>query len=195
MSLPGPSDALRHGPAPAPAHSPGLRERYEQYRAGQGRELLNVIPREGIRSLIRSLRERGHPAPPVNGDTLEWLATRCAELLPLPPFEVWARDFYAARHAYEGLPGPPLAPETGDGEPVTVEVRGLRHDGREWMAALALRPLGRQWVGHIRFHPSGEARVFTTGDIFRETSPVAVRRRFRGFDDHTLGAFLRSCLG
>lgn len=179
----------------APAHSPGLRGRYEQYRIAQGRDLLNVIPREGIRSLIRHLRTRGQAPPPVEGDTLAWLATRCAELLPLPPFEVWVRDFHGARREYDGLPGPPLAPATDDGAPVTVEVRALHHEDREWVAALALRPLGRQWVGHIRFHPSGEARVLTTGDIFREASPTAVRERFQSFDSHTLGAFLRSSLG
>lgn len=177
------------------AHSPVLRDRYERYREAQGRELLNVIPREGIRSLIRHLRALGHEPPVGPGDTLGWLATRCADLLPLPPFQDWARDFYRARPAYQALPGPPLAPATGDGEPVTVEVRSLWHDDREWVAALALRPLDRQWVGHIRFHPPGEARVFTTGDIFREATPVAVRERFRSFDSHTLGAFLRSCLG
>lgn len=195
MSSRDPSSTVRDAPVRAPAHSPSLRERYEQYRAAQGRDLLTVIPREGIRSLIRHLRTRGHPPPAPEGDTLRWLATRCADLLPLPPFEVWARDFHGSRDAYEGLPGPPLAPETGDGEPVTVEVRTLKEGDREWMAALALRPLDGQWVGHIRFHPAGESRGFTTADIFREASPGAVRRRFRSFDTHTLGAFLRSCLG
>ena len=186
-----PQDRLR---APS-VHSPGLRERYARYRETQGKELLNVIPREGIRSLIRHLRKHGHPPPSPGGDTLTWLADQCAALLPLPTFEVWARDFYRARPEYEGQPGPPLAPATGDGEAVTVEVRPLDHADRKWMAALAIRRMDRQWVGHIRFHPPGEARVFTTGDIFREDSPVAVRERFRSFDAHTLGAFLRSSLG
>lgn len=184
-------DPVQH----APAHSPVLRERYLRYRESQGRELLRVVPREGIRTLIRHFRREGHPAPPVDGDTLGWLATRCAALLPLPPFEVWAADFYRARSAYEEIPGPPLAPATGDGEPVTVDLQSLWHEDREWTAALALRPLDGQWVGHIRFHPLGGGRVFTTADIFREASPVAVRRRFRSFDSRTLGAFLNSSLG
>lgn len=176
-------------------HSPSLRERYLAYRQAQGRELLNVIPREGVRSLLRHFRaDAPGDAPREGEDLLEWLALRCGDLLPLPPFELWVRDFHQARGAYATEPGPPLAPEAPGGEHVTVEVRSHRYQGKEWVAALAVRPQHDLWVGHIRFHPQQESAVFTTGDIFREASPVEVRQRFHTFDEHTLNAFLRSAL-
>lgn len=191
---------METGPVPGAdaaldVHSPSLRERYLTYRQAQGRELLNVIPREGVRSLLRHFRTRSPAEAPAEGeDLLEWLALRCGDLLPLPPFEVWVRDFHAARGAYASEPGPPLAPEAPGGEHVTVEVRTHRYQGKEWVASLAVRPQHDQWVGHIRFHPDRESAVFTTGDIFREASPVEVRDRFHTFDEHTLNAFLRSSL-
>lgn len=186
---------LHGGGAPATIHSPSLQDRYRAYRKVQGRELLNVIPREGVRSLLRHFRaEERAPGTDAAGDVLEWLAERCGDLLPLPPFEIWARDFHGAREAYAAEPGPPLAPEDPYGEAVTVEVRSLRQEGEGWVAALALRPQHDLWVGHIRFHREASDAVFTTGDIFREASPLEVRQRFGGFDDHTLSAFLRSAL-
>jgi hypothetical protein len=125
---------------------------------------------------------------------LDWLAGHCATLLPLPPFERWAEDFYRARSAYDPIPGPPMAPAAPDGSPVTVEVRSLAFGGGHWTAGLALRPEGGGWTGHIRFHAREEGPVYATGEVFREGSPLAVRQRFQGFDDHTLGAFLRSAL-
>lgn len=180
----------------APLHSPSLRDRYLAYRQAQGRELLNVIPREGVRSLLRHFRnaEDGHPTGELGDEVLEWLAGRCGELLPLPPFEVWVKDFHRARSEYARIPGPPLAPATPDGEPVTVEVRSTTLGDGEWVAALALRPMEDLWVGHIRFHRADEQGVFTTGEVFRETSPLEVRQRFQAFDDRTLNAFLRSAL-
>ncbi|MDT8341963.1 MAG: hypothetical protein RQ751_10665 [Longimicrobiales bacterium] len=193
-------------------HSPTLRERYAAYRRAQGRELLNVIPREGVRSLLRHLRASGDasvdaargPTPRAGraeasveadgGALLEWLAARCEALLPLPPFEVWVRDFQGGREEYASEPGPPLAPSAPDGSPVAVEVRSLRHAGEAWVAALAVRPAAERWVGHIRFHREGDPGAVTTGEIFREDSPVQVRERFRSFDPHTLSAFLRSAL-
>jgi len=170
-------------------------ERYEAYRKSQGRELLNVIPREGVRALLRHFRtdERAREAG-EGEDLLVWLADRCGDILPLPPFDVWAQDFHRDRGAYAHVPGPPLAPQAPDGSPVTVELRSLSHGGQEWVAALALRPGDDQWVGHIRFHPGGAPGFFTTGEVFRESSPTEVRRRFQSFDEHTLGAFLRSAL-
>lgn len=178
------------------AHSASLQDRYDLYRKTQGRELLNVIPREGVRTLLRHFREDGGPTPdsPPGENVLEWLAERCCDVLPLPPFEVWAEEFHAARRSFSSVPGPPLAPEAPDGAPVTVDVRPLLHRGQEWIAALALRADEHQWLGHIRFHAAGQARVYTTGDVFREPSPMEVRKRFRAFDERTLSAFLRSAL-
>lgn len=184
------------GSSPSPdLHSPSLRERYVAYREAQGRELLNVIPREGVRSLLRHFRATGELSASGEGEEmLSRIASHCSGLLPLPPFEEWARDFHSARAAYASFPGPPLAPQTPDGEPVTVDVRTLEHADGEWVASLALKPVDDVWVGHVRFHPQGSDRVFRTGDIFREPSPVDVRERFRSFDDRTLNAFLRSAL-
>ena len=91
-------------------------------------------------------------------------------------------------------PVAPLAPEAPDGAPVTVDVRSVHFRDREWIAALALRSRDDHWVGHIRFHPAGDGAAYATGDVFREPSPMDVRKRFQSFDDRTLGAFLRSAL-
>lgn len=176
-------------------HSPSLRERYLAYREAQGRELLNVIPREGVRSLLRHFRaSEDLPADEGGEEILAGIASRCSRLLPLPPFEEWVKDFHESRSEYASFPGPPFAPQAPDGEPVTVEVRTLVHGEQEWVASLALRPADDAWVGHVRFHPQGSDRVFRTGDIFREPSPIDVRERFQSFDDRTLNAFLRSAL-
>jgi hypothetical protein len=185
----------------AQAHSLLLRDRYLAYCSDQGRELLNIIPREGVRSLLRHFRLNGGVSPFVNKvedpedrGTLYWLAERAMEILPLPPFEVWVQDFHLSRFEYATVPGPPMAPEAPDGEPVTVELRNIQRDAEEWVAALAVRPRAQDWVGHIRFHSPGVSQVFTTGEIFQESNPTDVRQRFRDFDDRTLGAFLSSTL-
>ncbi|MEJ2539814.1 MAG: hypothetical protein P8188_07575 [Gemmatimonadota bacterium] len=185
--------------APQPLHSPSLRERYESYRRAQGRALLDLLSREGLRSVLR------HPggaldaaAPGMEGappsDDLGALALRCADLLPLPPFPVWVEDFHRHRRAYVDQPGPPLAPEAEDGRPVTVDVRTLRHRGQVWVAGLAVRRVGALWVGHVPFHRPGEPGSVQTGEILREDSPLAVRQRFQEFDERTLQALLRSAL-
>jgi hypothetical protein len=183
------------------AHSLLLRDRYLAYCSDQGRELLNIIPREGVRSLLRHFRLNGgvHPYADRVEDaddrgTLYWLAERAMEILPLPPFDVWVQDFHASRFEYATVPGPPMAPEAPDGEPVTVELRSIRRGESEWVASLGVRTLGERWVGHIRFHSPGEPKVFTTGEIFREPSPIDIRQRFRDFDERTLKAFLNSVL-
>lgn len=177
-------------------HSASLQERYAQYRRTQGRELLNVIPREGVRTLLRHFRadEGGSPEGTRGENLLEWLAGRCCEILPLPPLEIWAREFHAARRSFAHVPGAPLAPEAPDGTPVTVDVRSVPYRDREWIAALALRSREDHWVGHIRFHASEEETAYATGDVFREASPMEIRKRFQSFDERTLGAFLRSAL-
>lgn len=183
------------GYGPVTVHSPSLRERYDAYCQSQGRELLNIIPREGVRSLLRHFGGE-HRVASLSGDEdlLEWLARRCRDLLPLPPFEEWVSDFRSGRSAYVAVPGPPMAPRTADGAPVTVDLRSVRYHGEEWVAALALRPQDDQWVGHIRFHLHDAVSAYTTAEVFREPSPVEVRERFHSFDDRTLGAFLRSAL-
>ena len=185
--------------APPPVHSTSLRDRYEEYCRTQGRELLNLVPREGVRSLLRLLHDvDGMPTSSdgdsASGDALDRLAELCRRLLPLPPFEVWTEDFHRARSAYAGLPGPPLAPQAEDGRPVTVAVRALTHRSEPWVADLALRPLEGRWVGHVRFHRPGDPSFVQTGEILREDTPQDVRERFGDFDEGTLVALLRSAL-
>jgi len=185
-----------------PLHTATLRERYESYRQNQGRELLNLLPADGLRGILRHLKAAGSTVAGGAGAstglddvvTLDDLARRCADILPLPPFEVWAEDFHRSRRAYESLPGPPLAPSSDDGRPVTVAVRTIRHRGEAWVAGLALRPIDPLWVGHVRFHISGNPDFVQTGDIIRERTPEEVRHRFADFDERTLEALLRSVL-
>lgn len=197
-----PDSAARSAGLGPALHSETLRERYRSYRLNQGRELLALLPAEGLRGVLRHL-QGDSSAPGRTGGrtseldevvTLEDLAHRCADLLPLPPFEVWAEDFHRARAAYESQPGPPLAPRAEDGRPVTVAVRTIRYQGGAWVAGLGLRPLDTLWVGHVRFHAAGDPDFVQTGDILREPTPEEVRRRFREFDDRTLEALLRSVL-
>lgn len=176
--------------------TPALRDRYTRYRLQQGRELLTLLPREGIRVLLRRrlLADRAGGDP---GLAMEELATACADLLPLPPFAVWLRDFQEHRRAYlETDVLGPAGPEAPEGAPVTVAVRSFLADGEAWTAELVVRQGsdGRRWDGCLHFHRGEGDPVARTGDVFSEPRAEEVRERFRAFDDHTLRAFLRSSL-
>lgn len=184
----------------APLHTsatpatPALHERYRRYRIQQGRELLTLLPREGIRALLRQ-RIASAPATSGSGLAMEELAHVCAELLPLPPFAVWLQDFQEHRRAHLEVDHlGPSGPEGPQGAPVTVAVRSFLADGEGWTAELVVRPEGERWCGVLHFHRGEGAPVARTGDIFSEVRPEEVRARFRAFDDHTLRAFLRSSL-
>ena len=79
---------------------------------------------------------------------------------------------------------------------MTVELRRLEYEGRDWLAGLELfwEPAG--WRGFISFRPetSGSGTGPRTTDIFREDTSEAVRTRFRSFTPDALHAFLRSAL-
>lgn len=173
-----------------------LRRRYVEYRARQGRELLALIPREGLRSLIRAEREaRGGDLDVTSANGLEILASRCEALLPLPPFDVWARDFHRNRRAHAGPDAPSITPTSPDRQPVTVDVREFRSpEGVVWVAALDLQGGDQRWTGAVRFHSPAASGVHRTGPILRETDGAEVRERFRSFDVATLRALLRSAL-
>jgi len=173
-----------------------LRARYRSYCTRQGRELLALLPREGLRALIRSTREAGEGELDFSStDGLQLLAERCEALLPLPPFAVWIRDFQQNRAAYSGPEAPPVAPEGVDRGPVTVDVREFQAgDGGTWVVALDLQGSSDRWSGALRFHCPPDPIVYATGSILRETDALSVRDRFHAFDRATLRAMLRSAL-
>lgn len=175
--------------------NPALRSRYEAYRVQQGRDLVALLPREGLRALLREMHEAGTAFGFGSTDGFEALAHRCADLLPLPPFEVWARDFANNRVAYGGPEAPPLAPTRAAEDAVTVAVVEFLSDrGEEWVASLDVRQVDLRWTGTVRFHRPTSAATCRTGPILRESDPESVRARFAGFDRTTLSALLRSAL-
>ena len=175
--------------------NPALRSRYEAYRVQQGRELVALLPREGLRALLREMHDAGTAIDFASAGGFETLAHRCADLLPLPPFDVWARDFARNRAAYGGPESPPLAPTRASGEAVTVAVVDFLNDrGEEWVASLEVRRQDLLWTGTVRFHRPASAAACRTGPILREADPESVRARFDGFDRTTLSALLRSAL-
>lgn len=169
-----------------------LRLRYAAYRLRQGRDLLTLLPREGVRSLVRLARSEDTRAEP----SFEDLARLAADLLPLPPFGAWLEDFHRHRAEHLAIAEPPVSagPVTPAGESVTLEVRGFRTGNEEWVASLVVHEVPEGWRGAVHFHRPPETRSVRTADIFREADVTAVRDRFRAFDEATLGAFLRSSL-
>lgn len=168
-----------------------LAHRYAAYRLRQGRELLQLVSREGRREIIRACRDRTG-----GGDSLDELAAFCATLLPLPPLAVWLEDFQQHRSAHLALDDPAaVGPRTPDGSPVIVGVRELRHAGCAWVAQLLVTPRDTGWHGAIHFHrQDGDGSSVRTGHIFREGGVEAIRERFDSLGSSTVAAFLRSAL-
>ncbi len=172
------------------ASTPQLIERYAKYRLRQGRQLLHLLPREGLRQVMKLAAKPSSLDP----DDFDRLAIVCANLLPLPPFAIWIRDFHDHRAAYEVEVGGETGPEIASGETVTVDLRVFSVAGDEWVAALELSPAAKGWRGRVRFHAPQVEGVSQTADIFREDLSSDVRNRFRGTTDVTLRALLRSTL-
>ncbi|MBT8336121.1 MAG: hypothetical protein KJO11_05915 [Gemmatimonadetes bacterium] len=172
--------------------SEALQSRYRAYRIEQGRALLGLVPREGLRALVRAA---GVGSSSDGQASLDALAAYCADRLPLPPLPVWARDFAAHREAH--IADAPLleaGPRSPNGAPVAVAVRGFRSAGVERVARLVVRPRGDDWEGAVEFPTPGDGRATRTAPVFREATVPAIRNRFDSFDDRTLEAFLRSTL-
>lgn len=173
----------------------GLRPLYEAYRRREATALLSLLPREAVRPLYRVAREQ---MAPISGEGLEDPVALLVDfveqqLLPLPPFHVWLRDFRAHRAAHlEGMEATPAGPDPAS--PVAVEVRNLRYGGGDWYAALHLFRRDSVWWGFIRFSGAPDLTEVRTADIFREDDPEAIRDRFRSFGNDALQAFLRSSL-
>lgn len=178
------------GYRPSPPATSALQERYRSYRLRQGRDLLGLIPREGLRQVIQACRPAGA------GDlSLDELAAFCADLMPLPSLTVWMVDFQRNRAAHLADEAPAEAgPRSPDGTPVAVAVRHFRYRGRDWVAQLQVQPLEDRWEGAIHFHGDDDDRAWRTAPIFREATVAAIRERFQIFDDATVAAFLRSAL-
>ncbi len=193
--LPGHSpESLTHISDPGMARQdPHLQSRYEEYRRRQARELVSILPREAIRPIYARAREWGRTrGVRVEKDPLATLVLFLAHLLPLPPFHVWLNDRLAnlEAHLREEFESPQARSRTT--APVTVESRRMEMEGRHWRAALHLFLGHEVWRGFITFHPVEGGEVLRTADIFREEDPEEIRTRFRGYQNHTLQAFLRS---
>lgn len=190
----GPSGAAPRSAPESETGSSSLEARYRAYCRRQGELLPTLIPREGIRPLYRAARDwamdRGIPP---GKDPLAILHQYCEEvLLPLPPFEEWARHqggdgagLQALQSESQG--GVPLA------EPVLVALRRFAYESGEWSAGLTVlrRPSG--WSGHITF-ADGAGGTARSADIFLEDDLSEIRSRFESLEPHTLSAFLRSAL-
>lgn len=174
---------------------PDLGARYEEYRHRQAKGLVSILPKQAIRPLYAQAREWGRETGrEVEKDPLATLLLFIETILPLPPRSVWEDDraTYLDAHVREEFASPPAHRQ--DSPPVTVESRGMEMDGRRWRATLNLFRRDDAWRGFIVFNPMSTRDSLRTADIFREEDPEEIRRRFLGFHNQTLQAFLRSVL-
>ncbi|MEX2526177.1 MAG: hypothetical protein WEA09_00950 [Gemmatimonadota bacterium] len=190
-----------------------LRALYHRYCTSQGAALTSLLPREAVRPLYReALARRGASTSDDAGgsnDPMGLLAQHCASILPLPPFQVWVRDFQAHRMEYLEALAKAVGPQ-GRSEPVEVEAIPFLSGRQQWVAGLQLFRDGDAWRGFIAFTPQAgqdqlapeapgrsQTRLSSqvrTADIFREQLPGEVRNRFRDLSPAALHAFLRSSL-
>jgi len=180
-----------------------LRALYLRYCEHEAGELLRLLPREGLRALWRQVRESDRDAdtPLSASRSLERLRAKARALLPLPPYEIWLRDYVVARVDYLERMGISTAPERSG--PVTVAVRAF---GDTWWAHLNLERRDGEWTGHLAFHAEteelflrsnksggeGGGAELRTAEIFRGGTPEEIRSRFREFPPEALEDFRRS---
>lgn len=173
-----------------PLRTEELESEYVAYRVRQARGFIQLIPREGVRPLLRQALATATDAEQVADDPMGTLLRHCLDRLPLPPFEVWLADRRAHPSAHVGdIEASASAPTAAT--PLTVEARGFTV-GREGVSArLRVFRDAEAWRGFIAFE--GDRRgVHATSVIFREPSLEDVRERFRSFDFEALSAFYRS---
>jgi len=170
-----------------------LRREYAEYRMRQGRELVFLLPPDAVRPLLRRMHRQAVPADRLRDDPLAALADYCANLLPLPPFDVWLGDVREHPDEYlESLDSPGGAPTVS--APATLDARCFERAGTEWIARLrAFRDQGA-WRGFITFHSRDGDPVQRTSLVFREEGPREVRERFLTFESAALESFLRSAM-
>ncbi len=177
-----------------PPHAAVLRGRYDEYCRQQVTLLLEIVPREALRTLYRSARSWAtREGLHESKDPMSTLRAFCRELLPLPPFEIWLSDFEHHRLAHLSA-GAELSPLTQTLEPIVVTSKRIEYRAEWWRGALEVYRRGDAWRGIIRFQRKGEGEHFRTGEIFREDELQDLRDRFNSFTALTLSAFLRSTL-
>jgi len=172
--------------------SRGLLPRYEAYRRHQVRELLSLLPPEGLRALYREART-AFVGESAQSDPMAVLGEFVKRLMPLPPFHVWYQD--VRRNPERHLDEPWMADVLPDrSAPAALDARTELLQGAQWRVELRVHHTGDGWRGHLSFRREKDERTWRTGDVFREPDAQAVLGRFREFDRITLEAFLRSVL-
>lgn len=179
--------------APGATASVSLERQYRAYCRTQAGAFLSLIPRDGVRPLYARARAWAIEADQYEAkDPLETLVRFVVEVLPLPPFDVWARDFernpllYLRAFVAGGVPSP------GWSEPAAVECRPVRSGDQGWTSSLNIYPDDGIWRGFISFENEESSTSFRTTDVFCENEPEEVQRRFSELTEATLEAFLRS---
>ena len=175
-----------------------LHAQYERYRTRQVGDLLKLMPRAAVRDLYGDARDwaerRGlHDTR----DPMATLVRFAGQLLPLPPFEVWAAD--RERNPLGHLDGGDAeALAESMTEPVDAARRRFDYRGRSWIACLGLFRDGRVWRGFISFEAGaadeGGALKCRTANVLLESTAGLVRDRFLELNRGVLSAFLRSAL-
>ncbi len=193
--------------------SPESRSTYERYRIGEAMSFLHLVPRDGIRPLYAEAREWARREGIHNSaDPMESLLRFLLKVLPLPPYSVWREDvrtceFEYALRACSAPDAEERAPE------VTVDSRTFQHYRKPWNAGLHMYQDGRGWRGFISFAPAAESPLapaakvplapadggqsrsaVRTANIFVDSDPRAIRRRFRSYRENVLTGLLRSAL-
>jgi hypothetical protein len=166
-----------------------LLRRYESYRWHQARELLAMLPPEGLRSLHR----RASAEDGEENDPMARLRDLVLRTLPLPPFHVWYQDVCRNPEAHLDevwMADVPAAPS----EPLALWSRVEPLRGVRWNVELAAHHAAQGWRGSLTFNRVGEVERWRTGEIFREQDVRALLDRFQELDRVSLEAFLRSVL-
>ncbi len=182
------------GQAPVAIPRDDLVLHYEAYRVRQARALIGLLPRDAIRPLYRRARKAAG-ATVDEDDPMAVLVAHCESLLPLPPFEVWLEDLERWPDAHwREVEASPDAPSSAS--PVTIDTRRFRHGLESWTARLRGFRDQDAWRGFITFQRDEDAPadLHRTALIFREPTLTDLRDRFRGFENASLEAFLRSAL-
>ena len=169
-----------------------LQRRYQAYRRRQAAQLLQLMPREAVRPMVRAARAAGVDVRSEN-DPLAVLASFCESILPLPPYDVWREDLEQNPDAHlRDLDDAREAPTAQT--PSTMEVRVIDFGGGPWWAHLRSFRDDSGWRGFIAFEDPSSGRVHRTATIFHEDDPSELRERFNCFENASLEAFLRSAL-